>query len=275
MFIDRENTASTVLVPRLEATQADLSRCKRIPMIRTTDKEGNILLDEVDLKKDIGTLEDAITHIGNVALVIIDPITDYLGATDANSNAEVRTVLGKLNTLAERRGVAIIGINHTNKNTHMEARSRAMGSGAFVSASRASFVVSEDKENPGRHLFMPEKNNLGAKGKGYAFTVEAVTVSNNIRSTCCAWEGELHDTTADEALAPKEPGVKGRPPAQLEQAMNLINSALKDGPVEQSEMSRRAEDAGISWRTMERAKKALCVTSVPGDKGWAWTPAVF
>lgn len=273
IYIDRENPADKVLAPRLEATGAVLTRCARLTMVRET-KNGHVQFEDLDLLQDIGVLDDLMHRVKNVALVIIDPITDYLGKTDANNNAEVRRVIGHLNTLAEKHECAIVGINHTNKNTHLEARNRAMGSVGFISASRATFVVSEDKEDPRRYLFTPDKANLGAKQKGCAFVIETVGISGNLTSTCCSWEETTHDITADEALSPRET-EKGRPPSKINDAIELINKLLENGPIEATKIKLCAEEQGISWRTMARAKKQLGIVSKEVNGGWVWCSAPF
>jgi hypothetical protein len=47
-------------------------------------------------------LEQKIAEIGEVALVIIDPISSYMGKADGHKNTEVRGALEPLSEMAER-----------------------------------------------------------------------------------------------------------------------------------------------------------------------------
>jgi RecA-family ATPase len=70
----------------------------------------------------------------DVGLVIIDPISAYLGDTDSHNNTDVRARLSPLAELAERYRVAIVCISHTNKSAGSSAIYRTSGSTAFVAA---------------------------------------------------------------------------------------------------------------------------------------------
>jgi hypothetical protein len=96
VFSDEDDAADT-LAPRLEAAGADRSRIHIIKMFHT---EGN---DRVfSLVTDLEALRRTIVDIGDVKLVIIDPITAYLGfgTVDSFRTADVRAVLTPLVTLA-------------------------------------------------------------------------------------------------------------------------------------------------------------------------------
>jgi hypothetical protein len=62
-------------------------------------------------------LEQKITEIGDVVLIVIDPVSAYLGAGKINnsSTTDVRAVLAPLTKLAEEKKILVIGIMHFNK----------------------------------------------------------------------------------------------------------------------------------------------------------------
>ena len=66
-------------------------------------------------------LRKKIASLGDVRLVIIDPITAYLGfgTVDSFRTADVRAVLTPLVTLAAEMKVAVIGVMHFNKKMDM------------------------------------------------------------------------------------------------------------------------------------------------------------
>src|ERR1700720_3823742 len=125
-----------------------------------------------NLQADLALLERKIAEIGDVALVIIDPISSYMGKADSHKNAEVRGALEPASEMADRLKVAILSITHFSKSgsgNSSKALHRFIGSIAFVGAPRAAFAVIEDADNEGRILFLHAKTNMGAKPQGLAY----------------------------------------------------------------------------------------------------------
>ena len=79
----------------------------------------------------------------------------------------MRGVIAPLSELASDLGAAIIFVTHLNKGTGGSALYRATGSLAFVAAARAAFLVTRDKGDQNRRLFLPLKNNLGPDATGW------------------------------------------------------------------------------------------------------------
>ena len=83
-----------------------------------------------NLQIDLDLLERKIAEIGDVALVVVDPVSSYLGKTDSHKNGEVRSVLEPLSEMAERTRVAIVSVTHFSKggaNTNAKALHRFIG----------------------------------------------------------------------------------------------------------------------------------------------------
>lgn len=104
-------------------------------------------------------------------LVIIDPITSYLGRVDSHKNAELRSVLEPLGKMAARQRVTVIANTHLSKASGGSANSRVIGSVAFVNHARAAFIVTADPEDGSRRLFLPSKTNLGRPRDGLAYRI--------------------------------------------------------------------------------------------------------
>jgi putative DNA primase/helicase len=130
------------------------------------------------LQRDLEALSVKLADLGDVAAVVIDPITAYLGEVDSHRNGEVRALLAPLSDLAAQHGTAIIGVSHLNKSAGTEALMRVTGSLAFVAATRAAYLVAQDPENPSRRFFLRMKNNLGPESAGLAFSIDAATVAS-------------------------------------------------------------------------------------------------
>src|SRR4029079_2636214 len=99
-------------------------------------------------------LEMALETMGDVGLVIFDPIVSYGGKADANVNHEVRRLLDPIVALARRRNRAILAINPLNKNDRGPSIYRAMGSLAFTAVSRMILTVAKDRASSERRFLL-------------------------------------------------------------------------------------------------------------------------
>jgi AAA domain len=211
-----------------------------------------------NLQADLALLEAAIQRIGKVRLVIIDPVSSYLGKTDSHKNAEVRGTLEPLGDMASRLRVAVVSITHFSKGAGQSAVNSFIGSIAFIAAARAAFIVTRDPDNddPTRRLFIQAKNNLAADSGGLAFRVEQHLVGGDIVASAIAWEGERIARTADEILAANRESNEKSDRAEAE---DFLRDILSGGPRPSSEIEAEVKGAGLSWRTVRRAQKALAI----------------
>ncbi|MGO9947483.1 MAG: AAA family ATPase [Steroidobacteraceae bacterium] len=76
LILSAEDDASDTIRPRLDAAGADVSGVHLISAVRQSDGNGRRTFN---LQVDLALLEQAIKRIGNVRLVIIDPVSSYLG----------------------------------------------------------------------------------------------------------------------------------------------------------------------------------------------------
>ena len=132
IILSAEDSAADTIVPRLMAAGADLDRVHIVSAVRNYNGKGQRTFN---LQTDIELLERNITEIGDVALVIVDPVSSYLGKTDSHKNSEVRGVLEPLSDMADRTRVALLSITHFNKtgaNNTTKALHRFIGSIAFT-----------------------------------------------------------------------------------------------------------------------------------------------
>ena len=112
IILSAEDSDADTIVPRLRAAGADLGRVNIIKMVEL-DEDGR---RGFNLQADLGALERMIVKLGDVQLVVIDPISSYLGrGLDSHRNSDVRGVLEPLSEMAERLGVAIVSVTHFSK----------------------------------------------------------------------------------------------------------------------------------------------------------------
>ena len=103
-------------------------------------------------------------------------------------------------------------------------------------------------------LFVQAKNNLAADAGGLAFRLEQHLIGKDIVASAVTWEGERIARTADEIL---QANREGNEKPERGEAEEFLRDALGDGPRPSTEIEAEAKGAGVSWRTVRRAQKAL------------------
>ena len=273
IFLSAEDDAEDTIRPRLEAAGADLSRVFILDaVIDGYRADGSEAQRGFNLKTDLHRLGNMLVEIGSAALIVIDPITAYLGETDSHKNAEIRALLSPLSDLAAKHGAAVVCVSHLNKSAGGEALMRVTGSLAFVAAARAAFIVAKDPENDSRRLFLPMKNNIGNDRSGLAFAIESAQVKSAaglIETSRIAWEPDPVTVTADEAMQPQGDSEEQ---SDVHDAKDFLRGLLASGPVPTKQIQADATGACYSWRTIQRAQKALKIEAIKdGMKGgWTW-----
>lgn len=121
------------------------------------------------LREDIGSLESVLLENRDCRLVIIDPISAYLGSADANSNTEVRSLLYPLAEMAKLHRVAILIVAHLNKRPSASSLNRVMGALSFVATARSVWGVLRDPKDASQRLMLSMKNNIAVESQGMTF----------------------------------------------------------------------------------------------------------
>jgi hypothetical protein len=252
IILSAEDGAADTIIPRLLAAGADLNRVHVVSAVRNADGSRRTL----NLQGDLELLEGKIAEIGDVCLIVVDPVSSYLGKTDSHKNSEVRGVLEPLSEMAERMRVAILSVTHFSKsgaNSTTKALHRFIGSIAFTGAPRMAFAVIEDAEQAGRHLLLHAKNNLAKAPQGLAYRIEQCLVGDGIVASRIVWDAEPVTITANEALAADTAGSHR---SAKDEAAEWLRELLADGPLPAKQVRSEADAAGHSWATVKRAKQA-------------------
>jgi putative DNA primase/helicase len=271
LVLNAEDDAADTIRPRLDAAGANVHRIHVLDAVRT-NADGREIERSFDLGRDIDTLRSAARHINDVKLIVIDPISAYLGGTASHRNSDVRSVLAPLAALASELGAAIVAVSHLNKGAGTDALMRVTGSLAFVAAARAAFLVVKDAHDPARRLFVTAKNNLGPdQAHGLAFRVVPVTLENGIQTSRLEWETEPVTMTASEALAAAAGDPEDRD--AMSEAMDFLRELLSAGPMPAKDAEAGAKSAGHSIATIRRARKAIgVIVDKDGFQGpWRWS----
>lgn len=255
-IIAYEDDPGAVLVPRLVAAGADLSR-----VFIHGDDAGDGMLT---LPDDVPAFTAAITA-RNSKLVIVDPLPDALreGLKD-NNNADVRKGIVPLHRMAQETGATVLGVTHPNKGA-TDAANKVMGSKAWRSVPRSVLLYGRDPDDlsgPTRIVAVSKANYAGKTSARVA--IESVQVDDvqhpQPRATL---KGASTYTDADVLLA-NSGTVRsdGKPKSQADAAERLLYRLLEDGGGQvEADVAYAAGDAqGISAATMRRAKQAIGAT---------------
>lgn len=254
IFASAEDDAADTIRPRLEAAGADVSKVFILESVMDSDSDGLPIERAFSLKRDMVRLDMEIRRIGDVRLVVVDPITAFLGDTDSHKNAEVRALLAPLKDLASRHEVAVLAVSHLNKGNGGNALYRVSGSLAFVAAARAAWLIVKDPDDEQRRLVLPSKNNLAPDVGGFAYRIgTAMTSVGNV--PVIHWEPERVDVSAIEALSPDfERDARA-------EASQFIVDCFNEGTTEAKAIMTAARNAGIAEKTLRRAKADLGIVS--------------
>jgi hypothetical protein len=247
IFMSAEDGVQDTIIPRLMAAGADRDRVHIVSAATKPDGTGR---KTFSLKTDVDLLEEMAKQIGTVRLIIVDPISAYMGGSDGNGNVETREVLEPLADMANRLRIAVVAVTHLNKGGgggNQSALNRFAGSIAFVAAARAAFAVIEDPEDDERRFLLQAKNNLGKKCKGLAFRLEQRMVGDEVMSSNVMFEGDHINESIDEALSASEGrrGGDNERRTNKDDAADFLRSVLSNGAVPVLQIEAEARNAGL------------------------------
>ncbi len=267
VLLSAEDDVADTIRPRLDAAGADVARIAALQAVRAVGGNGRESSRSFDLSRDLPALEEAIRNVDGCRLVVIDPITAYLGGVDSHKNANIRGLLAPLAMLAATHRVAVVAVTHLNKSGGGPAIYRTMGSLAFAAAARAAWAVSKDRDDPKRRLLLPIKNNIAPDTGGLAYRIEPLGVDG---CPAVAWEPDRVNVSADDALAGDQGDAGGR--TERDDAADWLRDLLAQGPRPARDVEQDARDAGFSIGTVRRAKAAIgAVSRKPAFGGpWEW-----
>lgn len=271
LIINIEDHFANTIKPRLEAAGADCSRILALTYVPGDNVSESTHL--FALNRDIPRLAPLFEAVPDCRLVIIDPITAFLGGASDQSNANIWNVLSALASLARRRNLAVLAVTHFRKKEG-PAIHRTLGSLAFIAAARNVWTIAKDPADANKRLLLPIKNNLSPSPPGLAFTVENHE-SNQI--PMIRWLPDAVEAQADSMLTPN--GLRGRPDDERQFAVHWLREQLARGQSPVRTIRNAAEAHGISYGTLRRAFRQLAGQAVFVREGdctrWEWKlPAI-
>jgi hypothetical protein len=142
LFVSAEDSASRVIVPRLIALDADLSR---VGFFSIRDELGTRV---PTFPGDLAPLRTQVEATG-ARLVVLDPLNAFLdGDVDSHRDQQIRRVLAPQAQLAIDLHIAILVVLHTRKERGGPAIYRLGGSVGYGGAARSVLGLGRDPDDP-------------------------------------------------------------------------------------------------------------------------------
>jgi hypothetical protein len=256
-----EDDPEAVLAPRLVAAGADLDHVH--------------FVSGLSLPSQVPALAARAKALG-AAFVLIDPIAAHLDSDiDSHRDASIRAALSPLAQVAQDLDLAMMIIAHPNKATSATGLDRISGSGGFGNAARSVIVFGLDPGDPdgetgSRRIIAHLKCNVGVRAPSITAVLETSTVETE--------DGDAEiprlkitgfsDHSADDVLA----SPTGEERTERDGAREFLHEQLAAGPIRSTELKTAAEQSGLNWRTVERAKRDLDIKAKQTADGWYWLP---
>ena len=116
--------------------------------------------------------------LGNVGLIMVDPIGNHLGGADTDKEGLVRMGIGPLNALADELDCMVIGVRHLGKDASRGALASVLGSTASVNVPRGCDPDGSRRRGQARlfHAQVVGREPRPRKSAGRALQLELVDV---------------------------------------------------------------------------------------------------
>lgn len=270
LLLSAEDPAEFVLRPRFDQMGGDPDLVMLLDSVRRPSGEE----DTFSFDADLPLLEDC-ARAFRPDLVIVDPLTAYLGGVDSWKDQSVRRVLAPVARLAVQLGFAFAGVRHLNKRANVEnVLYRGGGSIGFAAAARSvlfAFLDPDTEEEGNDQLLLAHaENNLARKAPTLRYRIVGSPRDPDVATV--EWLG------TDPRSAQQIHGAAGESQEQRSargDARGFLRELLGGGQEQEAKhIFAEAAEAGITKATLRRAEKDLRVAKrKEGFEGgkWTWT----
>jgi putative DNA primase/helicase len=259
-----EDDYKDTLLPRLIAAGADRSK---VFFVDGTHESGGVR--PFDPSTDMRGLQAAIEDIGDVRLIVIDPVSTVVSG-DSHKNTEVRRGLQPLVDLAISINAALLGITHLSKGGQgTDPAQRVIGSIAFTAVARVVLVAARVQSDDGaeRRILARGKSNIGPDNGGFEYCLAQLEALPGIYASRAEW-GVALDGTARELLS--DPADQGGATDHAD-AVALLKSELTAECWTSAKLATKSLiDAGFTNKQIWTASKKLFVIRQKSGMVGAW-----
>lgn len=258
-----EDDPADTLLPRLLAAGADRDKCYFIT--GTRDDDG--IVQPFDPAHDLAGLQDAIAKIGDVRLLVVDPVVSAVTG-DSHKNTEVRRALQPLVDLAAGCGCAVLGITHFSKGGQgADPAQRVVGSVAFSAVARVVLVAAKVKSEDGedKRILARSKSNIGPDDGGFEYHLDQCEPLPGIHASRIGWGCAVEGTARELLTDPEDERDE-----EAADAASFLRALLESGPMPAKDVFKDADGAGYSRDQIKRASQKIGVDKRKDGMGGGW-----
>lgn len=265
LILAAEDDPSDTIVPRLIVAGADLDRIHLLDGTNVADMERGFALDA-----DVQLLREHLSENPEIRLVIIDPISNYLGFAEINKEQELRRVLTPLVNVARDAECAVLTIAHFNKQMGADAIHKTGGAVGLVGIQRMGWAFTKNPDDPDARLMLRIKGNISAdsKGLGYRTVGKEITIQGQ-QSTqpVVEWLGASSETADNVLQLSNDPEARS-----ARNISNWLREFLQHAEQPASEVFKAAESKfGNAGDRVRRASEQIGVTKRQENRRWYWS----
>ena len=183
--------------------------------------------------------------------------------------------------LAQDHRFAVLGVYHLNKSRSSDLLLRQEASAALTQITRAGLMLGHDPDDPegergGRRVLAVAWSNLSKPAPSIALAIEGKIVElddGQFDTQPVAVVVGESDLTSGDLLTDHQEDDDRK--SALDEAAEFLLTALSDGPKATKALKEAAAGAGISWPSVERAKRKLGTIEARKTGGmgtpWEWS----
>jgi len=280
-YLSDEDDTARIMVPRLIAAGALMTRV-HLELVVDLDPEGDDeVTQRVRLDEHLRLIKELIIE-EELRLLIIDPLSSYLGIHNVNSEQDMRDVLDPLGNIASDTGCAVVLVRHHKKSVTGDAKTQGGGSIGITAVARSLLMVDRDPRRPpdsGWGVLALGKSNIAPPDTpSIDFEVGATEVGDGIETSRVIWGGPT-EVSADELLELR--AEKSTDRGLLGETEDMILELLMehDGSIAAKDLQSAIVDRDVvSEQTFVRARNSLKKAGridkrqvkADGKRRWEW-----
>jgi cell division protein ZapA (FtsZ GTPase activity inhibitor) len=267
-----EDNYEDTIKPRLKLAGADLRKVFRF--VTTISKDEKLIDVSTRLDTDLEELKKQIQLLPDVALVVIDPITNYLGGKKMNAEEDIRSLLMPISEqVAQALNVCVVTVGHLNRrDKDTSPTARVMGASAFVGVARQLIMFGADPDETGKkyHHIMGEQRNQAAPALKYH--TEMVPVDwegwEGKRVLRVVWDG-VSTAHMEDSINPDKEEIR----AAIELTVPALKLVLRAGRMQAGQCKEVVlggaykDKPDFFWH---RARKKAGVVCKQENRQWWW-----
>ena len=264
-----EDDPGDTVRPRFEAAGGDPAHAAWVPSSRPMWNETAAMMVEVptSLPADLDVVREVVEATG-AELLIVDPLSAYIGSVDAHRDNEVRAAIRPLADLAAELGFAVLAVRHFTKSGAGRAMHRGGGSVAFIGAARVGLTVVRDPDDDAARLLSVSKCNLAPEQPTLRYRIGT---DPDRDQPVVEWVG-TDERSADDVL--RDAGSDADERSDQDDAADWLRHylATEGGEAQAGDVLKAGDRDGFAKHTLQRARRrAGVVTRKSGLRsGWVW-----